>query len=99
MGLNKGNFSFLKATKRWPLEDKIIKENWDEFKKAVIPNNAPPIQVSEMRSAFYAGVQIAFNEIIRISVECTEVEAQYKLDKLEEELEEYAKTLMKKMAH
>ena len=29
---------------------------WDSFRSVVIPSDAPPVQVQEMRRAFYAGV-------------------------------------------
>ena len=34
-----------------------VKEQWDSFRTLVIPTNAPEIQVTEMRRAFYAGVE------------------------------------------
>ena len=32
-----------------------LQQSWQSYSKAVMPNNAPPIQVQEMRRAFYAG--------------------------------------------
>lgn len=34
-----------------------IQEQWAQFRTLVVPKNAPPVQVSEMRMAFYAGVE------------------------------------------
>jgi hypothetical protein len=36
-------------------------EMWDGFKDKTIPANAPPIQIKEMRNAFYAGGLCLFN--------------------------------------
>ena len=32
-----------------------IQQQWEGFKKNVVPNDAPEIQVSEMRIAFFGG--------------------------------------------
>jgi len=34
-----------------------VQEQWDEFRKLVVPKDAAPIQVQEMRRSFYAGVE------------------------------------------
>lgn len=34
-----------------------IQEQWESFRKAVIPPTAGPVQVQEMRRAFYAGAE------------------------------------------
>lgn len=38
------------------IKDKMIKNQWDVFKKEVMPKNASEIQVNEMKKAFYCGV-------------------------------------------
>jgi len=35
---------------------KTVEENWQEFKQKVIPPDAPEIQFTEMRLAYYSGV-------------------------------------------
>ncbi|MBZ0086495.1 MAG: hypothetical protein K8F33_00100 [Thermomonas sp.] len=34
-----------------------VQEQWDGFRKLVVPKDAPEVQVTEMRRAFYAGVE------------------------------------------
>lgn len=34
-----------------------IQEQWESFHSLVVPKNAPPVQVTEMRRAFYSGVE------------------------------------------
>jgi len=34
-----------------------VQEQWESFSKLVVPKDAPEIQVTEMRRAFYAGVE------------------------------------------
>lgn len=34
-----------------------VQEQWDMFSKMVVPKTAPPVQVQEMRRAFYSGVE------------------------------------------
>lgn len=41
-----------------------IKTNWDTFHRLAMPVDAPDIQVTEMRNAFYAGVAMIFAEIM-----------------------------------
>lgn len=37
------------------MSDRPIHDLWDDWKTLVIPDDAPPIQISECRKAFYAG--------------------------------------------
>jgi hypothetical protein len=34
---------------------KALSEQWEDFRIKVIPPTAPPVQLKEMRNAFYAG--------------------------------------------
>jgi len=34
-----------------------IQEQWEQFRKLIVPADAPPVQVQEMRRSFYAGVE------------------------------------------
>lgn len=43
----------------------VVAGLWDSFRAAVLPVNAHPTQVSEMRKAFYAGAHDLLNEILR----------------------------------
>lgn len=36
---------------------------WNQFRTQVIPADAPPVQVKEMRRAFYAGVECTLNRL------------------------------------
>lgn len=70
-----------------------IEDQWIEFRGKVIPADAPPVQVIEMRRAFYAGVeallritQTAFDS----SSEATDGDVQVLVD-VESELKEFAR--------
>jgi hypothetical protein len=56
-----------------------IKEGWDRYRKAVIPEDAPSMQFLECRRAFYAG---AF-EIITTNVELGEMKEEEAIKILE----------------
>ena len=43
---------------------KIIVGGWEGFRLMVIPKGAPPVQVHEMRMAFFAGAQHLFSSIM-----------------------------------
>ena len=34
-----------------------VQEQWASFSKMVVPKDAPPVQIQEMRRAFYSGVK------------------------------------------
>ena len=34
-----------------------VQEQWGSFQTMVIPENAPPVQIQEMKRAFYGGVE------------------------------------------
>lgn len=46
-----------------------IQEQWEDFKKNVIPVSAPDIQVAEMQKAFYAGAYASIMVMVKISAE------------------------------
>lgn len=39
----------------------VFAKEWEEFKKKIIPPNAPVIQTQEMQKAFYAGAYVVIN--------------------------------------
>lgn len=41
-----------------------IKTHWDTFMRVAMPPDAPAIQITEMRNAFYAGCAMLFAEIM-----------------------------------
>lgn len=45
---------------------KLIEAGWVGLKMAVMPPNAPQVQIDEMRKAFFAGAQHLFTSIIGI---------------------------------
>lgn len=46
---------------------KSIEDRWSDFRQRVISPLAPPVQVSEMRLAFYAGFKAMLDAEIEIS--------------------------------
>ena len=73
----------------------IVKRQWMTFRRAVIPADAPPVQITEMQRAFYAGAQILFLELAKASGE-DENKAHYLFDSIHEELKEYFEKMQKK---
>jgi hypothetical protein len=47
-------------------------ENWKRFAEMVLPADAPDIQRSEMRKAFYAGATAILGIMEELTDECTE---------------------------
>ena len=39
------------------MKRQLMAEQWDSFARAVLPKDAPAVQRTEMRRAFYAGAQ------------------------------------------
>src|SRR5262252_9169958 len=51
-------------TKRLTDEGKIIEAGWAAFRHLVIAKDAPDVQVSEMRLAFFAGAEHLFSSMM-----------------------------------
>lgn len=47
-------------------QGKLIEAGWISLRIAAIPPDAPPIQLEEMRMAFFAGAQHLFSSIMTI---------------------------------
>lgn len=43
---------------------KRLGKGWEEFVKAVLPADAPAIQLQEMRRAFYGGAETMFSTLL-----------------------------------
>ena len=52
-------------TKAFVDEGKIIEAGWFGLKSIMFPNGAPDVQITEMRSAFFAGAQHLYTSILR----------------------------------
>lgn len=64
-----------------------IKEHWESFAAAVIPNDASPYQIQDMRRAFYGGAMSAYNLCADIGLSSvSEEEGMAILENLEEEI-------------
>ena len=66
-----------------------ILELWEGYKLKVLPPNAPEIQVSECRRAFYTGIVSMLTLVVALSNELSEEDACEALASLELECEEY----------
>ena len=64
-----------------------LKENWESFEAEVLDKDAPAIQRSEMKIAFYAGVASTIGVLTDSNL--SEDEAEELLFKLKNELHEY----------
>lgn len=67
-----------------------IQEQWENFKKHVIPHDAPEIQVTSMKQAFYGGASGLLMFLMRLEVD-TEAGAQM-LEFIRQELKIYWET-------
>lgn len=46
---------------------RTIQEQWNIYRAEVVPANAPDIQVTECRVAFYAGAHVMLNSAIELA--------------------------------
>lgn len=71
---------------------KLIAEAWRDFEIQVIPLNAPEIQRTECRRAFYAGAIAMFGGIVNMlepGQEATEADLK-KMDAIQAEINQYS---------
>lgn len=81
----------LELSKQLADRGKIIEGGWLGFRLAVVPENAPAIQVDEMRKAFWAGSLHLFSSIMSIldpGAEPTEKDLR-RMDLIHRELMEF----------
>lgn len=74
-------------------ERRSIEEEWQGYKAAVIPKDAPEVQLVESRRAFYAGARSLFSLIsggLDADHEPTDLDVAY-LDELTKELAAFAR--------
>ena len=62
----------------------IIENEWQKFKSMCIPEDAPQVQLTEMRRAFYSGIAVFFSLTSDKAVE----------NQTEEESDKYFKSIM-----
>lgn len=62
----------------------LVRCQWDLFRAMVVPADAPPVQVKEMRRSFYGGIEAA----LRIQQRLAEDEEDVAVEKLESVFEE-----------
>lgn len=73
----------------------LMAEQWDQFARAVLPQNAPPVQRQEVRRAFYAGAQAIMLKVIATlasDAEPTAGDLQI-MEDLERELSDFAESV------
>lgn len=82
-------------TKEWIDKGKIVEAGFAALRLAVIPTDAPEVQVSDMRMAFFAGAQHLFASIVSVMESGTEPTADdlRRMDLIEKELAEFAAAL------
>jgi hypothetical protein len=70
---------------------KLIEAGWVSLRLAALSDNAPPVQLNEMRMAFFAGAQHLFASIMTIldpGSEPTDAD-MVRMDKISDELEKF----------
>ena len=66
-----------------------LKEEYENWKEKTQPKNAPQIQVTEVRRAFYAGGFTLFNLLHEVSVKHSEEDAEALLEKIDKEITDF----------
>jgi hypothetical protein len=76
-------------------EGRLIEAGWVALRVQAIPNNAPAVQLQEMRMAFMAGAQHLFSSIMTILEDgVMETEADLtRMELISKELETFGKEL------
>ena len=75
------------------MKRQLMAEQWDQFSRSVLPRDAPQVQRTEMRRAFYAGAQsILFRVIQALTPESEPTDKDVDLlQDVHDELKEFAK--------
>ncbi|OGT59005.1 MAG: hypothetical protein A3E01_18570 [Gammaproteobacteria bacterium RIFCSPHIGHO2_12_FULL_63_22] len=75
------------------MEDKLIKSAWNSYLARVIPADAPIVQVTESRRAFYAGAQALLGTLMaRLDPDKEPTEADLvMMDSIKAELDQFAR--------
>ncbi len=79
------------VTKKLVDEGKIIEAGWVSLKMMTIPDDAPQVQLDEMRMAFFAGAQHLFGSIMSFlekDEEPTEADLE-RMSKINDELNQF----------
>lgn len=72
-----------------------IQEEWQSYKRQVLPANAPLVQIQECRRAFYSGAVAAFNIYRSLGAdEISEDEGVRILSDMDDELCEFPKLVL-----
>lgn len=69
---------------------KTIQDMWTQFAKAVINSNAPPVQLTEMRMAFFAGFQSCLTACDEIAAIDDEEICVNEIKKLHQQCQKFA---------
>lgn len=85
-----------KVTKDLMDQGKLIEAGFVIFRQLVIPMNAPPAQVEDMRRAWFAGAQHVFHSIMSAMDPGEEPTAQdmHRISQIDNELTKFADQLM-----
>lgn len=82
-----------KVTRKLTDEGRIIEAGWQGLRLLTIPDDAPAMQLEEMRNAFFAGAQHLFASILTMldaDSEPTENDAR-RMDQIDAELKRFVK--------
>ncbi len=60
------NEAVRQASREWADKGKLIEAGWATLRLMSIPADAPPLQIEEMRNAFFAGAQHLFASIMTV---------------------------------
>lgn len=82
----------LKLQRQLADEGKLVEAGWVGFRISVVPKDAPPIQLSEMKMAFMAGAMHVFTAMMSVlepGAEETEADMR-RMTLLHQEIEKFA---------
>jgi len=100
--MNRNKFDELaeKAIQELVDSGKLVESGWHVVKQSWCPPDAPPEQISDMRTSFFLGASFLFDSIIRMlepGEECTKND-ENRMDAVEKELREFETQLKVKLA-
>lgn len=73
---------------------KSVRESWQSFALSVLPPDAPTVQKTEMRRAYYAGCWAMLQDLKSLGEDAVSEDAgAAELDKLEAELREFQRNV------
>lgn len=78
---------------------RLISKAWEGYRRHVLPSDAPEVQVTECRQAFYAGASVLFQSLLGTldpGLEPTDAD-MVRMESIDKELREFGQELDRKV--